>query len=150
MLLRRRGLTLIKKEIYKKDNKSSKDKENQLILYIVFGVLTTLINIAVFKVSLMIGFNYTVSNLIAFVIAIIFAYLTNRKLVFNSLANTSYEYATEFFKFVLSRSIVLAFEIIGLYILIEFLNINIMMSKIVMTIVTVILNFLLSKLFIFK
>ena len=55
-----------------------------VILYIVFGVLTTLVNLVTFYIlSSLIHMNENIANLIAIPLSIIFAYFTNRKWVFD-------------------------------------------------------------------
>lgn len=129
---------------------TQKSKIRQIISYGVFGVLTTIINLLVFKISIYLNIQYIASNFIAFLVAILFAYFTNRSYVFNSSASNVKGMIIEFVKFVLSRSIVLVIEFIGLYLLIETFSIEVMSSKVIMTIITIVLNYVFSKKFIFQ
>ena len=123
----------------------------EVVLYIFFGVLTTLVNIGVFSL-LVYGFKLeeNLSNVIAIIIAILFAYFTNKSLVFNSAAVTFKEKAREFIKFMLGRTFTLFVEIYGFYLLFNILHIHKMVSKIFITVLVIILNFFISKFFAFK
>lgn len=69
----------------------------EVILYVVFGILTTVINIASFKIlNSIFHLEENLSNNIAIVLAVLAAYFTNRKLVFGSTANSFKEKSIEF------------------------------------------------------
>ena len=64
----------------------------EIILYAIFGVLTTLVNIVCFYIlTKFINLEENFSNVISIIAAILFAYFTNRKFVFNSTATTAKE-----------------------------------------------------------
>ena len=57
----------------------------EIILYVIFGVLTTIVNlIAYYLFSNIININYLISNAIAWIISVVFAYITNKFFVFNN------------------------------------------------------------------
>ena len=123
----------------------------EVFLYIVFGVLTTIVNIGVFAIlTSLCGLEENVSNIIAIVIAVLFAYFTNRGLVFNSSASTIKEKAFEFFKFMLGRAFTMVVEFLGFFLLFNIIGIHKLISKTVITIIVIILNFFISKFFAFK
>lgn len=122
----------------------------EVILYIVFGVGTTAVNLGSFYVmNSVFGWDKNLSNFIAIVLAVLFAYVTNKDLVFHSEAKSIKEKVTEFFKFILGRAFTMIIEFVGGLILFE-TPIPEMMSKVVITIVVIILNFFISKFFAFK
>ena len=82
--------------------------------------------------------------------AVLFAYFTNRKLVFNSSASTFKEYFLEFCKFILGRAFTMLIELLGFWILSTLIGINELISKITITVIVIILNFFISKFFAFK
>lgn len=60
----------------------------ELIFYIIFGILTTIVNIAVYLCfTKLFGVNYLISNIIAWFLSVLFAYVTNRIWVFQSENN---------------------------------------------------------------
>lgn len=121
-----------------------------VMLYLVFGVLTTLINFITFYIlANVLKIDENISNLIAIIVAVIAAYLTNKDMVFHSKANTLKEKFMEFVKFVTGRIFTMIIEFIGGYILFKFPIPNII-SKGIITVIVVILNFFVSKYFAFK
>lgn len=117
--------------------------------YTFFGLITTAINILVFKQLIDIGVNYQLSCVLSFIVAIVFAFVSNRKLVFDSNAATLYDNIVEFAKFIVSRVLTLIVEMFGMYILFQVFKQDVMVSKLFMNALVIIMNFLLSKYYIF-
>lgn len=122
----------------------------EIIFYIIFGVLTTVINLGVFYVLTdLLNLNENLSNIIAIITAVLFAYFTNKDLVFHSEAKTLKAKWKEFAKFISGRAFTMIIEWIGGALL--FLTpMPQMISKLIVTVVVVILNFFISKFFAFK
>lgn len=122
----------------------------EVILYIVFGVLTTIINLASFYVMAdILKWEENISNFIAIVLAILVAYITNKDMVFHSEAVTFKERLKQFIKFLAGRAFTMIVEFVGGFILFK-LPIPNIISKAFLTIVVIILNFFISKFFAFK
>ena len=140
----------------------------ETILYIVFGVLTTLVNFVAFKLFTMVFDKLISSQLgvhISNVLAWMFAYVTNKLFVFESKSWEGKVLAKEIPSFVAARLFSLGVEELGLIIFVNFLHfdskvfhiplINFdlsgeMTAKIILAVVVVILNYFFSKLIIFK
>ena len=123
----------------------------EVIFYIIFGVFTTLVNIGSFYIlTNFINLEKNISNLLSIIIAVLFAYFTNRKLVFNSQATTFHEKLNEFFKFIVGRAFTMVVEFVGFFVLFNLLHIHELISKTSITIIVIILNFFISKFFAFK
>ena len=123
----------------------------ETILYIVFGLLTTLVNIITSTALLEIfKIEGNIASTIGIIVSIIFAYFTNRKMVFNSEAIGIKENFKEFLKFILGRAFTMILEICGVYLLYTILGVNYVVSKLLMTIIVIISNFFISKFFAFK
>ena len=122
----------------------------EVILYGIFGILTTLVNLVSFYVlTNLLHIEENISNIIAILLAVIFAYITNKDLVFHSDAKTIKEKGMQFIKFMSGRALTMVLEWVGCLLL--FLTpINQMISKLFMTIIVIILNFFISKFFAFK
>ena len=129
----------------------------ETILYLIFGVLTTLVNLGV-KYSLLFTvlnsenpFELQVSIIISWIVACLFAYITNRIWVFES---KSKNIIMEMLKFFGARLVTLGMEMLIMYIFVTALGLNSDMWVIIWTIVTQILiiigNYVLSKIFVFK
>ena len=122
----------------------------EVILYVVFGVGTTVVNLGSFYImNSLFGWNENISNLIAIILAVLFAYVTNKDLVFHSQAKGVKEKINEFFRFILGRAFTMIIEFVGGWILFKTPMPEII-SKLIVTVVVVILNFFISKFFAFK
>jgi putative flippase GtrA len=122
----------------------------EVILYALFGVLTTVVNIGSFTVlTKIVKLDENLSNAIAIILAVLVAYITNKDAVFHSKANTFLEKAKEFFKFIIGRAFTMVIEFIGCLILFK-LPIPEIISKCAVTVIVIILNFFISKFFAFK
>lgn len=140
-------------------------KYKEIILYIFFGVLTTIVNFVIyFIMNALLGEDmYLVSNVIAWIGAVAFAYITNKIWVFESKSRESKTLLREIGEFVSARLLSLGIEEAGLYIFVDllkfsaysfsFLRLTItgdVIAKIIMQIIVVILNYIFSKFIIFK
>lgn len=122
----------------------------EVMLYIVFGALTTIINLGSFFImNSILKWNENLSNFIAILLAVIFAYVTNKDLVFHSKAESIKEKFQEFCKFMLGRAFTMMIEFVGGLFLFK-LPIPNIISKATLTVVVIILNFFISKFFAFK
>lgn len=123
----------------------------ETISYLIFGVLTTLVNIVVSTI-LVKAFQVegNLASTIGIIISILFAYFTNRKMVFNSTAETAKEKWAEFLKFILGRSFTMVIEMAGVFLFYTILHVEYVITKVSITVVVVILNFFISKFFAFK
>ena len=130
--------------------KIKKTINRETILYIIFGIFTTIINLSVFFIlNTMLKINENISNFIAILLAVLFAYITNKDLVFHSKAEEIKEKWIEFVKFIAGRAFTMLVEFVGGLILFN-LPISNIITKIGLTITVIILNFFISKFFIFK
>lgn len=119
-------------------------------LYGVFGVLTTVVNLAVYHLALMADVAYGYANGLAFVAAIIFAYVTNKRWVFESCQETFTGVMVEAIKFFSSRLGTFLFEMAGLWLLIDGMGFSEILPKYLMTGMVIVLNYVLSKWLVFK
>lgn len=126
-----------------------KEKMKHLITYGVFGVLTTIVSFGSFYIlrKIFVNVDENILNTISIILAVIFAYLTNRKYVFKSKDKNIFK---EFCKFAGSRAFSAVFEIILFFILNTLLKIEGMLSKALISIIVIILNYITSKVFVFK
>lgn len=119
--------------------------------YLVFGALATLVNIVVYSACYYaIHIENGISNVIAWVVAAIFAYITNKFCVFNSKVDTNKALIYEIASFFGCRLFTLAIDEAIMIITVNRLAWNALLMKIIANIVVIILNFVFSKLIIFK
>ncbi len=131
-------------------------------LYILFGIMTTIVNFGSYIVfDKFLGEDYyLVSNIFSFIIATIFAFITNKLFVFQSMVWEWQIVMKELISFVVARiGTFVIIEEMGLWILVYFLKVNkvqilflngTLLAKIALSIFAVLLNYILSKFLIFK
>ena len=127
------------------------ESKKEMWLYLIFGGLTTLINILTYT-FLQRAFNidYMVSNIIAWIISVLFAFVTNKLYVFESKEIKREVLLKEFFSFILARILSLGIDMGIMYVGISILKINDIVIKILSNIVVIVVNYFLSKFLIFK
>lgn len=126
---------------------SMKNKK-EVISYLIFGILTTLVNIVVYTIcDDVLQIQYLISNAIAWILSVLFAYFTNRKYVFES-HNSSI--INELVKFIGARVSTGIMDMLLMWLFVDVLSVQSMISKIIVNVVVVILNYLFSKLFVFQ
>ena len=122
----------------------------EILWYILFGVLTTIVNIGTFYwLNNGWQWNENIANLLAIFFAVNFAYFSNKDLVFHTKAKKLNEKIKEYFKFMMGRAFTAMIEFLGGILLFQTI-IPEMVSKVFLTVVVIILNFCISKFFTFK
>ena len=121
------------------------------ILYVIFGILTTIVNlIAYYLFSNIININYLMSNTIAWIISVVFAYITNKFFVFNNSDINKDVIIEEFIKFMNCRLISGLSEVVLLFLFVDLLLMNDIVAKLIIGVLVALINFIFSKVFIFK
>lgn len=141
------------------DRKKIKDKalsltkqviNKETIAYGIAGGLTTLVNFLSYEGLYRLGFSNLTANAMAWIVAVTFAYIVNKVSVFQSKSTTGKEEMIKIVKFYGARLVTLGIEQMGLYIFVENLGIYRWLVKASLSIVVIILNYLFSKLYIFR
>ena len=140
-------------------------KYRELIVYFVFGLCTTVVNLITFKIfNLILGDEkYLISNVFAWFFSVVFAYTTNKIFVFKSKDWGMKTLFKEVISFFSSRVFTFVIEESGLYFLVDIMNLKDvqldvfvvtvsgeMISKLIVGVLVVIINYIFSKMFIFK
>lgn len=126
-------------------------KYKEQILYILFGVFTTVVNIVVFAICAdMMHLDTYVSNFAAWVLAVTFAYITNKLWVFESKTTDAKELFREIVSFTGARVLTLGIDMVLMFVGVDILHINKLIVKVLANVVVIVSNYVLSKLFIFK
>ena len=150
----RKIIDLLKKYIFNKE----------MILYLLMGVLTTLVNwlvhaVLVGPMSALIknqDVALTVTTFIAVVASVLFAFFTNKIFVFESKSWEAKVFWREFISFILARALTGILEIFGVPLLVrlgldqEIFGIKAMVAKVAVSVIVIVANYIFSKLFIFK
>ncbi len=130
-------------------------KYREIINYLIFGVLTTVVSIVSYMLFANLLFSektditVQISNVLSWICAVIFAYLTNRKYVFNSKSEGKEKYK-EVFNFFLARFFSLIIDMALMFVLFSLMHIDDTISKIIVQFVIVIINYVFSKFLVFK
>ncbi|MDO0875612.1 GtrA family protein [Carnobacterium divergens] len=126
-------------------------KYQEIIGYIIFGVLTTVVNIAVyFFCKDFLELDYKISNAISWLLSVLFAFSTNKFFVFNSKSLKFKIILRELILFFWYRGLSFIIDMILMIVLVSKLEVNDGISKVIVQIIVIILNYIFSKLFIFK
>ena len=139
------------------NNLIKKFLNKETISYLIFGVLTTIINIVVFwfaerELAFIMSEDAAslVGNVIAWVISVAFAFVTNKLFVFESKSMAFKVVMAELTGFVIARLLSLAFDEGFMFVAIVLLGMISLLAKIISNVFVVIINYVLSKFFIFK
>ena len=120
------------------------------LLYLFFGGCTTLVNIVAYGLCAHVAdLSTTVSIAIAWVVSVLFAYLTNRTWVFESRASTASDILREMRSFFLARLATGVLDWAIMYICVDRIGLPDMPVKLLSNVVVVVLNYVISKLIIF-
>jgi putative flippase GtrA len=121
--------------------------------YLIVGLLTTVVSLVVyFALTRTIldasnSFDLQVANVISWIIAVLFAYVTNRIFVFKS---TNSNILMEFIKFIGARILSLLLDMSTMFIVVSLLSFSDVIGKILSQIIVIVVNYILSKLLVFK
>ena len=126
-------------------------KYKPFIFYVIFGVSTTAINIITYAVCYEhLHIANVPSNIIAWTLAVAFAFITNKLWVFGSKNMSAKTILNELWKFITARLAVGLVDLAIMYIAVDICHGPGVVFKVVAGIVTIILNFVLSKLVVFR
>jgi putative flippase GtrA len=127
------------------------DKYREVISYLFWGVVTTVVNLGVFEgFHLLTNWNYMVNNTIAWFISVLVAYLSNRAYVFHSKTTGARAYLGEMASFFGGRLLVLILEQGILFVGITLMSGNQFIVKIIDNVIVVIINYFWSKWAVFR
>ncbi len=126
-------------------------KYKGLIFYAVFGVLTTVINIATYALCFkVLGLANVPSVIIAWIVAVLFAFITNKLWVFDSKSMDKNTVISELIKFMAARLATGGIDLLIMYIGVDVMHGPEIILKAVSNVIVIILNYILSRLIVFK
>ena len=126
-------------------------KNKEVLLYLFFGGLTFIVSIGSYTLFCVpLKMNVLIANVLSWILAVAFAYVTNRIWVFNSKASGINAIIKEMISFVGGRVFTLAVEELLLFVFITLLGMNAIVIKVIGQVVVTVLNYVVSKLFVFK
>lgn len=126
-------------------------KYKEVILYLFFGGLAFVVSIVTYAFfNVFCEMNELIANFISWIITVTFAYFTNRIWVFESSVNTTKKFVIEMISFFEGRLVTLVIEEAILFVFITLLTFNSLFIKVIAQVVVIILNYIISKLWIFN
>ena len=127
-------------------------KKKEIILYLIFGVLTTVVSLLTYYLCTITFLNpnnaieIQIANILSWITCVTFAFFTNRKYVFESKEDIK----KEGIKFYISRLSALLIDVVMIFVFVSLLKINDKIIKLVNQVIIIIFNYIASKLFVFK
>lgn len=126
-------------------------KYKDIVLYLFFGVCTTLVNVIAYWICAHpLDINTMTSTIIAWVLAVLFAYITNRNWVFQSEAHTSKDILKEIISFFGCRFATGIVDWVCMFIFVQLFCLNDIFVKVATNVLVVVLNYVASKIIIFR
>ena len=128
-----------------------KSRIKQLVLYGIFGVLTTVVNMLSYNVSYsLLGIPNVPSTIIAWVLAVAFAFITNKLWVFSSKSFDGKTLRHEILSFLGARIGTGLIDLLIMYVAVDVLKWNPILWKLISNVIVIILNYIASRLVIFR
>ena len=135
----------------KEEFKAFLKKYSEVIAYLFFGAMTTLINLVSFwTLSTVFHLETIAATVIAWVIAVIFAFVTNKIWVFKSKSKNTQETTKEAVTFMIVRLVTLGVEVFLMWLMVDNFKQDKLIWKLLCSVVTTVLNYIFSKLIVFK
>jgi putative flippase GtrA len=126
-------------------------KKKELYAYLFFGILTTVINIVAYAfLTKLVKTDYMMATVLSWIVAVLFAFITNKLYVFNSTYTSFGQLVRELSSFLFFRLLSLLLDIGGMILLIEYVRIDDLVAKVVMNAFVIVFNYVASKYVIFK
>lgn len=128
-------------------------KYEEIINYLIIGVLTTIISLISYYICVSTildpnnAFELQLANVISWILSILFAYITNRIFVFKSKDKNKLK---ELLSFIGSRIVTLLLDMFIMFSMVTCIGINDKISKFIAQTIVIVLNYILSKVFVFK
>lgn len=126
-------------------------KYKEMIMYIIIGGCTTVVSLATyFLFHDLLHIHYQVSNILSWICAVLFAYITNKKYVFESKYSGFRNSLMEIGKFLSSRLASLGVEIISMYFFVQVCRLDDGLVKLMNQFIVLVLNYIFSKFWVFR
>ncbi len=123
----------------------------EVIMYFIMGIGTTIVSLGSYYIfANPLHINYQVSNILSWILAVTFAYITNKKYVFESHVNDSKSLVKEASSFYIARLSTLLIEMVSMFIFVTLLHFDANIIKLFNQVVVLVLNYIFSKIFVFK
>lgn len=124
--------------------------KREMVQYIIWGILSSLLNIGLFQGLLMFHIDYRVANAITLIVVKVFSYISNKMFVFKTPYEGGKALLKEIFSFFIARGTTFLLDFAGVWLMVEVIKADAFISKCVMTVIVIFVNYILSKKFVFR
>ena len=126
-------------------------RNKTMVAYAFFGVLTTLINILAYGLFYgHLSLSNTVSNILAWILAVAFAFVTNKVYVFESKDKSRSTLIREVASFLCARIVTGVLDLLIMFIAVNIYHEEALLFKIISNVIVIVCNYIFSKVFVFK
>lgn len=122
----------------------------EAVVYGLTGLSTSVINLAIYHVGVALKCNYKIVNLAAILTSKIYGYLANKIIVFQTHCLSYKELAKEIGRYAAARGVTGIVDYFGLIACVQFFHIDRVLSKYIIQILVIILNYIMSKKLVFE
>ena len=122
----------------------------EVISYLIFGVLTTLVNWVVYAAMVKVHIDYRIATAVAWAVSVLFAFIVNKIFVFQSYNMRPAFVMKEITSFVACRAVSGVMEMVFMIVMVSWIHMDEYIGKIAVSVIVVIVNYVFSKLFIFR
>lgn len=122
----------------------------EIFKYGISGIITTLINLYLFKIFVNFEINYILASVVSYIISVVISYFLNQRYVFlDSARGNTLKAKKQFLKFLIMRMLLLLIDTVLFFIIVSILKFPIYWSRLILTIIMISVTFILNKWFIF-
>lgn len=125
-------------------------RKQEVISYFIWGIISSLLNAGLFKGLLRFSMDYRIANIITLIAVKIFCYFTNKFFVFKTPYKGVWPLLKEIASFTVARTSTFVLDFAGVLFLVEVIGTDAFIAKCVMMVIVVIVNYVMSKKFVFK
>ena len=122
----------------------------ETVTYVIFGVLTTLVNYIIYYGLRALDVDYKIAEVIAWIGAVLFAFFTNKRYVFESRDYSPKVVLTELWKFIAARLLTFVIEYGFMLLTVDVFHFDDRIMKLIVSVIVIILNYVFSKLLVFR
>lgn len=118
--------------------------------YAIWGVIAAFVNVGVFQILLLCDVDYKIANITALIFNRFFCYFTNKYFVFRTKCENATATIKEMISFFMARMVSFFIDYFGVIIMVEYIKMNELVSKLIVAFVVILTNYTFSKFVVFK
>lgn len=126
-----------------------KDKK-EMMRYFFWGVASSVLNVGLFQGLVVLGIDYRISNVVTLIVVKVFCYITNKWFVFKTPYEGLVPFLKEMVSFTVARGLTFLLDFVGVMFLVELVGAGKFISKCIMAVIVIIVNYILSKKYVFR